>query len=98
MRPAEAGTGELQHGFARVDALDIDLRIGAHELAKETTVALPEDQCAFRARDRVDPASPGPLQCVAKSDCLKPAIIWCNKIEAHRILTPLAVFVAERIL
>jgi hypothetical protein len=27
------------------------------------------------------------LQCVAKSDCLKPAIMRCDKIEAHRILS-----------
>src|SRR4029453_11789325 len=87
MRPAEADTGELQHGFARVDAIDIDLRIGAHELAKETAVALTEDQCAFRARNRLDPASPGSLQCVAEGDCLKPAIMRCNKIEAHTILS-----------
>src|SRR5207247_10218056 len=87
MHSAEAGTSKLEHGFTRIDPIDIDLRVGAHELAKETAVALPEDQCAFRARDRVDPAGPGSLQCVAEGDCLEPAIMRCNKIEAHRILS-----------
>src|SRR5919106_2986788 len=84
MRPAEAGTGELEHGFARIDAVDIDRREGAHKLAKETAVAFTEDQGAFRARDRVDPASPGALQRVTEGDCFEPAIMRCDKIEAHK--------------
>ena len=87
MHPAETRPGKLEHGFAGIDAVDIDLRVGAHELAKETTVALTHDQGAFRARDRVDPASPGPLQCVAESDRFEPAIMRCNKIEAHKIFS-----------
>lgn len=67
IHPTEARAGELEHGFARIDAVDIDLRIGAHELAKETAVALTEDQRAFRARDRVDPASPGPFNALPKA-------------------------------
>ena len=49
MRPAKAGTGKLEHGFARINAVDVDLRMGAHELAKEAAVALTEDQGALRA-------------------------------------------------
>jgi len=67
MHSAEAGTSELEHGFTRIDAIDIDLRVGAHELAKETAVALPEDQCAFRACDRIDPASSGALNALPKA-------------------------------
>src|SRR6266498_2715885 len=84
MHSSEARPGELEHGFARIDAVDIDRREGAQELAKETTVALTQDQGAFRTRERVDPASPGSLQCVAESDCFEPAIMRCNKIEAHK--------------
>src|SRR6266496_577424 len=87
MRPAEAGAGEVEHGFARVDTIDIDFWVRAHQLAKETTVALTQDQRAFRTRDRVDPASSGALQCVAESDCFEPAIMRRNKIEAHKILS-----------
>ena len=84
MRAAEASAGELKHCFARINTIDIDLWIGAHELAKETAVALTQDQCASWARDRVDPVSSGSLQRIAKSDCLEPAIMPCDKIEAHK--------------
>src|SRR5437773_6220719 len=84
MHSAEAGTSKLEHDFAGIDAVDMDLRMSAHELAKETAVALPENQCAFRACDRIDPASSGALQCVAEGDCLEPAIMRCNKIETHK--------------
>ena len=43
MHSSEARPGELEHGLARIDAVDIDLRIGAHELAKETAVAFTQD-------------------------------------------------------
>ena len=43
MRAAEASAGELKHCLARINALDIDLWIGAHELAKETAVAFTQD-------------------------------------------------------
>src|SRR5260370_27647266 len=87
MRAAEAGAGEPKHRFTRIDAIDIALWMGARELAKETTVALTQDQRAFWARDRVDPVSSGPLQCIAKGDRFEPAIMPCNEIEAHKTVS-----------
>jgi hypothetical protein len=43
MRATEASAGEPKHCLAHVNAIDIDLWIGAHELAKETAVAFTQD-------------------------------------------------------
>ena len=80
---ADAHARELEHRVTRIDAIDIDPRIDAQELAKETAVAFAEDQRALRPGNFVDPVRPGMLQRISENNCLYPAIVWRNKIEIH---------------
>ena len=58
--------------------------MGPQEFAKKSTIAFTNDQHTTGARDFAHPESSRPLQCVAKGECLHPAIMRSNNIEAHR--------------
>ena len=86
MTLAHARPGEHQHALARVDTVDVDLRMNAQQFAKKTAIAFAKDEHALRARDCLEPPDAGTLQGLTERDGFKQSKRAGDVIEAHRRL------------
>ena len=83
---ARAGPGKRQHALARIDTVDVDLRMNAQQFAKKTAIAFAKDEHALRARDCLEAPEAGTLQGLTERDGFKQSKRAGDAIEAHRRL------------
>lgn len=88
MTPARTRPGEHQHALARVDTVDVDLRMNAQQFAKKTAIAFAKDEHALRAMDCLEPPDAGTLQGLTERDGFKRSVRVGNAIKAHRNFSP----------
>ena len=78
---------QAQHSFARVEAIDFDIRMRAKQFDQEPPIPLAHDQGTAWVSQFAETRDAATLQNAAERDCLQRSIPRRDGIEAHKAAT-----------
>ena len=78
---------QLQHSLARVDAIDLDSRMGPQQFAKKSSIPLAYDERTPRRGDLAETRDATTLEVITKGDPLQRPIPGRERVEAHAFMT-----------
>ena len=77
------GLGQIDHGLAGVDAVDLDGGVLGQKLREESSVSLSEDQTSFRGQSGFEASCATFLKLVAKGHVFQPSVPRSQWITVH---------------
>ena len=79
---------QLQHSRARVNTIDLDLRMHPKQFAKKTAVPLAHDQRSTWLGKFLEPINARTLQCRTKGQRFQPIVMVRDPVEVHKSNCP----------
>jgi hypothetical protein len=77
---------QLQHPVARVDAINLDLRMEPQQFAKKSSIPLAYDERTSRRGDFSETCDATTLELITKGDPLQRPIPGRKRVEAHAFM------------